>query len=273
MQTTVVEASFKMPFLLSQILATSALYLSHVTGGNSEYVMRAILRHGIGLRQIQPYLENLTEESCAEVFFYSIMTCMYSFGSMFTFPSQDETYHGASPMALADCLELSRGAQSILAPFYGYVTTTYIAPLFDISLAEPMEHDQVCQILPQLERVLWQMDKVSDSRERAAYKDTLSNIFEKLARFQKVEVHQAHILVVICVMAISSDFIGYLRASKPEAFLAMAYFACLLHCARDTWWIGDWSVKLTESLESFGVEDNHDFFEALQWTREFISHC
>lgn len=241
------------PFLMHQVLATSALDLSIRTSRRvfyHEYATGLQNRALALFNETNPELE-VTSANCVDMFLFSSMvgvhmlcdTLHYSRHSLEEF--LDRFTH---------CISIFRGVLAICEQSMDLLLETEVGPHLTWSrhlLEQATTRGPECDALQDLVNTT---DAKLSSRK--VYQEAVNNLQKAFDVQRAAPGYKARVHVVFRWPILASpDFVDLLSQEQPEALVILAHYAALLHRNRHVWLIGDGGQFLIESIcGSLGYE-------------------
>lgn len=240
-QIQVPKLALEYPFLLHQVLATSAYHLAFLNPEDSRcYFMHASQHQNEAIVGLRTALSEISEESCHAIFATSSLLSLCAFAT-FSDPKRAgghriiDNFH--------DVLILIRGMSSILNSFQSILMQGALGPLFRMSPEAPSP--LLCAILEQL-RHLTVSD--SDSPENAetcrrTVRATINWINEAMSKAQDPELR----LCMSWPICLTEDFISLMRQRHETAMALLAYYGVVLQfCGVRYWYITGWGSSIIQ---------------------------
>jgi hypothetical protein len=235
------------PYLMHQVLATSALELSIRTASSRNlYHEYATGLHNRALslfNESNPVLE-VTEANCVHMFLFSSMVGVHLLCE--TLHYQRDSLEGFIDR-FTQCLSVYRGVLTVIDQCRHLLRETELEPRLKLAevLMQPTDvSGSECDSLMDLVNAA---DVTPSSRK--AYRESvlyLQKVFDvqRAASGNRTRMPLAFAWPIY----ISPDFLDLLRQPQAEALVILAHYAVLLHRGRDLWLIGDSGQFLIESI-------------------------
>ena len=247
-----VKYALTTPYLMHQVLATSALELS-IRTADSRILYREFAtgfqNRALSLfNESNPVLE-VTEENYILMFLFSSMVGAHLLCDALHY--QRESLEGFID-TFTQCLSVYRGVLAIIKQCRHLLSTTELEPRLKLAevLMQPTDTSgSECDALKDL------VDSADVSpSSRKAYREAvlyLQKVFDVQRSASESRTRMP--LAFAWPLYVSPDFLDFLSQSQAEALVILAHYAVLLHRGRDLWLIGDSGRFLIESIcESLG---------------------
>jgi hypothetical protein len=258
-RTTVVELGIIHPFLMHEILALSALHLSHVRPHKASIYRHASDTHlATALALFQPEIANLSSSNCDACFAFSTTIFTHAWASQH--PKKPSALFFPPPAASEDpdvvhvqWVKLHRGSHNIILSLFPMLKVGPLEPLFapwvgldpNQSTTLPATEEAQLSALPSA----WHSEQVALSPE---HKMILDQALSKVRRVFSLLVNNPQISKLSSVMAwfsmISEDFLKMLEQKIPEALLVVVFYCVALKKAEHMWWVRGKGENLLRTL-------------------------
>lgn len=250
-QVTVPNEGLKHAYLMSSILAVSALHLAHTSTLNNESYRNAATQHqDIALRSFRPHLEEITADNCDALSASSVLTVIFG-AALYVVPAVSGSARATPLEAVLQVCELVRGVNVINNASERWIRTGILAPLWkrpprDVVEELPQDTSAALQAVQE-----WITTSLKDRETQSAYLIPL----ELLQRTFEITLFTRHPAVVFrWLVVVSRDFIGLLQKKDPLALVLLAHYGVALHELRQDWWSGNWGVDLVHYVH--GILDD-----------------
>jgi hypothetical protein len=235
------------PYLMHQVLATSALELSiRTTESHDLYREYATGLHNSALalfNESNPVLE-VTQANCVPMFLFSSMVGVYLLCE--TLHYQRDSLEGFIE-SFTQCLNVYRGVLAVISQCRHLLRETELEPRLGLSeiLAQPTDESGTeCDALKDLVNAA----DVSPS-SRKAYRESVLFLQRVFNVQRTVSGNKLRMPVALAwPIFISPDFLDLIHPLQAEALVILAHYAVLLYSGRDLWMIGDGGQFLIESI-------------------------
>jgi hypothetical protein len=235
------------PYLMHQVLATSALELSIRTVGSRnlyrEYATGLHSRAVSLFNESSPVLE-VTQANCVHMFLFSSIVGAHLLCD--TLHYQRDSLEGFIDR-FTQCLSVYRGVLAVLNQCRDLLCETELEPR--LKLGEILTHPtdvsgSECNALKDLVNAA---DVTPSSRK--VYRESVLYLQKVFDVQHTVSGNRTRMpLAFAWPLFISPDFLDLLRQPQAEALVILAHYAVLLHRGRNLWLIGDSGQFLIESI-------------------------
>jgi hypothetical protein len=248
-----VREAFKSPFLMDELLALAAAHKSTLLDDERRdwHRTEATRLQTRALTQFNVAHPDVSDDNCLAVFLFSALLGQHvlfdTFSSLQDLPGVLDK--------LVQCLGLHRGIAIIAGQSWpmlqDHIMPPHLAAMPEIHRRTVPETssppgDECADLTRLLDR-----SELSASSDRACR--TAVEVLQPMFDAQRVTCTQSCadrrlIVVQEWPVRIPSDYISLLSQRRPEAMVILAYYAVLLHHARDYWVVGDAGKFLIRSI-------------------------
>jgi len=248
------------PYLMHELLAFSAQHLAFLYPGRSAHY----LHQAVSLQTRAIYLFNSTwtevnESNCVAILLFSSVLGHHSLAD--TLSKRDPGGLDAFIAHYVQCVEMHRGIYTIAKSAWPLLMKSDLEPILSESRAftsrEPIGHD--CEHI----KLLINNSIDLSQAEKDACLKTIQYLqvgFDAVAATHDVPVPR-HQMIYSLTMLLPPEMTALLARKKPEALILLAYYAVLLHHARELWQARDAGVYV------FGLIDRYLGGEWEEWMR------
>ncbi|OBT61167.1 hypothetical protein VE03_09448 [Pseudogymnoascus sp. 23342-1-I1] len=245
MTEMVIPPAFSHAFLMSEILALSALHLAIVHPSRKQQLesVAADLQTS-ALSSFNQTCHQVTSSNCLPMFIFSSLIGNHVFHT--TFKSHSENFHTFLE-EFVKYMQLHRGVRSVISNNWGLLRGLTAKALMlddDSELPTPGEaQGNECDSLRNL---------LDTADLGPATKDTYVRAVESLQwGFDAQRVRNVVGLAFAWPIQISSEYLDLLKQRRPEALAILAYYAVMLHSHRHVWLVGGAGRYLIESISGY----------------------
>lgn len=294
MQLAVSEA-FSKPYLMDELLALAAAHKSCLSSSTSPdihnatfYRTEATRLQTRGLAHFNAAQAELSDDNCVAIFFYSAMLGHHMLFNTFSpLPDRITGSHRDLSTLLdnfVQCLSLHRGIRVIASESWQSLQTHIQArltamnggipvepfPLGPQDPADAPEGGTECAGLITLldSRAACHPAILGENNHKSSYEVYRGAVKALQSRFDVARVQQSEIPIQDWPVRVPTEYISLLKQRQPEALVILAYYAVLLHHARNYWAVGSTGEflirSITEHLGSYWAE-------WLAWPNEVLS--
>ncbi|TVY73294.1 Sterol uptake control protein [Lachnellula suecica] len=268
-RTKIPQIAFQHRFLMRGMLAISALHLSHVHPEKRDfYFPYSMKHHQMALTEGTFVLGNVTQDNCAALHIFSILTTMHTVGR----PRRPQDFLVVGESGIAKWLVLFRGTLEIIEPFIDSMASGPLAALFqarlrrqrlrDISMTEE-QADHLHEI-----RALVLQATSENLQLSEMYAQSLDDL---QASFTFVYNSAPHTYetgdVFRWLLRVCDEYLQLLKDGAQEALTIFAYSCVLFKKTECYWWMEGWSSQLMSNIHRH-LDEEHRMW--IQWPIEEI---
>jgi len=250
---TCITHGLRNPFLMRQILATSALHIC-ITHPNQRvfYHQHATQLQSEALAGFNAILQGLNESNIVPAFLVSSLIAMHVFCDTFLFREESGASFNSVLDSLIGCINLLRGVRSVIHTWWTFLCESELGPI--LVSAQNKRHAHVERVpvnLAELNRMIDIADIGAASRE--AYKEAvleLENVFAAQTDLPELESRTSAQMIFAWLVIIPKGYVELLSARRPEALVILSYYAVNLHYRRKFWAINDAGSFLIQGISS-----------------------
>jgi hypothetical protein len=250
-------AALSAPYLMHQILALSALHLSHTRVAEAKnYREEATALQTQALSLFNDTLAEITTENCVPMLIFASFLGLHSLAEAV---SASETDAEDFLDRFVAYLNLHRGVRSVTAQSWNFLTQSNLASILNraersLGTASSQAQERATLVANNLDSLLDHADMgtVSGTACRNAVSH-LQLIYQSELSAGEVsqEEQQSPGLIWAWPVLLSGDFTGLLMKRKPEALIILCHYAVLLHQHRRMWLVGNAGWMLIEAITRF----------------------
>lgn len=264
---TCIRHGLRFPFLMRQILATSALNMSLIKPEQRNfYHQHATQLQSEALAAFNSILESLNESNILPAFLASSLIGIHVFCDTFSF--RDNNFNNTLD-SLLSCIHLIRGVRSIIGGWWEYLISSELSPILIIAHENRQRMLDKHYPLDDLEKLIRNTDISTASREvYAEVIKELAPLFASQAELSEPDAAQSANMIFAWLVTVPKEYVDLLSARRPEALIILSYYAVILHQRRGFWAIGDAGRFLVDAI---GVHLGQHWDQWLVWPRSMIS--
>ncbi|KAK6334782.1 hypothetical protein TWF718_010228 [Orbilia javanica] len=249
----IVENAIRTPYLMDQVLATSAAHKSTIQGDKRQFYLHEATR--LQTRALALFNQCNQENSLLSD---KINVCVFLFSSLL---GHHALFNALSLRAelssvldeFTRCLKIHRGVCALAAQSWPEIQSQLGPEIFKYSALVIGEGDNgtkgsECSAL---------VDLIVNGELSGPLQEACSNavsilqsIFDALGNPQSSKSRRLN-LVQQWPVRIPTEYINALSQRRPEALIILAYYAVMLHGARDYWAFGDSGAFLIQSITGY----------------------
>lgn len=237
------------PFLMRQILATSALSISLVRPDRKEYYhQHAVQLQSEALAGFNSVLKDLNEANIVAAFLVSSLIGLHSFCETFSF--RDGDFNNTLD-AFIGCINLLRGVRSLIGGWWPYLLSTDLNPILQLATDQRLKgKEHSCQ-LDTLRELIQTADIGLPSKK--AYGETieeLERVYASQTEVKDPEAGESANMIFAWLVLTPKEYVELLEQRRPEALIILAYYAVVLHQRRRFWAINDAGQFLIKGISA-----------------------
>lgn len=226
------------PFLMRQILATSALSMSLWKPEQREYYhQHAVQLQSEALVGFNATVPDLGESNIVAAFLVSSLIGLHSFCETFSF--RDGDFNNTLD-AFVGCVHLLRGIRSIIGGWWSFLLSSELNPV--LSLAHGVREKSMKQPsqLNSLRELIHNADIGTTSQQ--AYESTIDELEQVYSAQTDVGDPQngaSANMIFGWLVVVPREYVDLVAQRRPEALIILAYYAVILHRRKQFWAIND----------------------------------
>lgn len=250
-------AVLSVPYVMYQILALSALHLSHTDPSKADYHREEATALQIqALALFNDSGAEVTAETCAPMLIFSSFLGLHTLAEAVAASKTDEI---GFLDRFVTYLDLHRGVRVVTGQAWKFLTQSSVSSVLDsaqrVFNEAPLQQsqEQANIVADRLNRLLDDADMGTNSEQ--ACRDAvhwLKLVYQfELQRGQTSRHEQATSVIWTWPVMLSGVFTRLLMERRPEALTILCYYAVLLHQRRKMWIVGDAGRLLIEEMTRF----------------------
>lgn len=256
-----VREAFTTAYLMDALIAVAAAHKSTLPGEDQDFYQTEATR--LLTRSLAKFNAQgeITENHAMAAFLYTMLLGQLVLFDIFS-QGEDLTF---ILDRFVHCMKLHHGIRKVVAPVWHKVKTILGGCHLTewVSEGMPKRRDPASECSP-----LWELLRYSDvnSRSRQAYSssiEALQMMFDSICGLPTNRMAAVQEWLVRVPM----DFVDLLSQRRPEALIILAYYAVLLHHAREFWAVGRAGRFLIQSVTSYLGEY---WSRWLEWPNEVL---
>jgi hypothetical protein len=248
-------AALSAPYVMYQMLALSALHLSHIRVAQAtHYRVEATVLHTEALRLFNDSLAEITTESCAPMLVFSSFLGLYALAEAVTVSEMDA---GAFLDRFVTYLTLHRGVRAVIGESWQLLSQSNISSMLNraertLHTASLQSQEQATFVADRLHSLLNDADMNPESEQtcREAV-ECLQLVYQSEPLVGETPTERAPGLVWTWPILLSGVFTKLLMKRRPEALIILCHYAILLHRRRRIWLVGNAGGMLIVEITRF----------------------
>lgn len=260
-QTTIPREAMHHQFLRHGLLAVSALDRARTTGAGrsrNEHLRLAQMHHTQAMtgltaaRKTSPQSQSKSQSNA--IFVVACTTILYALAYPLNRSTTSSSSSSSTLPDLCSVIEQSREAIAIMGSVLDEIRDGDLHLLTRKDDARPKMPDTSRLVMLSLRRLnasLADRDRAHphgqhDHHESDVYETTMQHLGSALERLAGGS--EPGVIALRWMQSIPAQFIELVRARQPFALVLLAHFAVVLHSLRGHWWMGDWGMRVLESI-------------------------
>lgn len=250
-------ATLSVPYVMYEILALSALHLSHEHPAQAAYHREEATTLQIqALSLFNDSGSEVTAETCVPMLIFSSFLGLHTLAEAVTASRNDGS---AFLDQFVTYLNLHRGVRVVTGQAWKLLTQSSISPLLDRAqhalntAPSQSSQEQATTVAERLNSLLDDADMSTNSEQ--ACRDAVSRLQliyqSELQPDQVPGEEQPAGLIWAWPIMLSGVFTKLLMERRPEALIILSYYAVLLHRRSRIWLVGDAGRLLIEEMTRF----------------------
>ena len=267
---TCIKHGLRHPFLMRQILATSALHISiERPDQRAFYHQHANQLQSDALAGFNTILQGLDESNILAAFLVSSLIGTHVFCETFLFREATHDTFNSTLDSLIGCINLLRGIRSIISDWWSFLCESELGSVLMSANEQRDAYKQASNEIGVLNQMVDAADIGIPSRE--AYKKTiqeLEKVFAAQSQLDDLQASTSANMVFSWLVLVPKEFVELLSARRPEALVILSYYAVVLHHRRKFWAINDAGEYL---IPGIGSHLGRHWDQWLAWPRQVIA--
>lgn len=271
-QTAVIEEALEHDFLMSGVLAFTALHTAHMKSGPTadRYFLQALEYNDVASKSFRSALTRLSAENHCAVFAFSIINMGITL-ALSQFPMSNHP-HDSFLGYFKTFLHMMKATLSI------YIETQYLLALGpfkalpkhyvldnDTDNLDPDTKTAFNLLLQENGEIHNRPDSIDQPRQLY---EPLQEIIRRLRSSSKLPRSDRKHFLMVWTTEVPSIFLQALDADDPVALLTLMYWGALFdEFCDDKWWIGHSGRSLVSELSFILTAQKRDRTHLLQWPR------
>jgi hypothetical protein len=235
----VIPAALSTPYAMYQMLALSALHLSHTrTTQASRYREEATFLQTEALGLFNDSWAEITTVSCVPMLSFSTLLGLHSLGEAVIASETDE---GGFLNRFVTYLNLHRGVRSVVSQSWQLLLQSNILSMFNrteraLHATSLQSQEQATFVADRLHNLLNHADMGPESKQacREAV-ESLQLVYQSESSIGETSPEKTPGLIWTWPILLSGVFTNLLMKRRPEALIILYHYAVLLHQKRHIW--------------------------------------
>lgn len=266
--STCIHYGLKFPFLMRQILSTSALNLSIVRPEQREFYHRhASQLQSEAAAEFNSIILKLDETNILPAFLVSSLIGLHNFTDTFTFREDNfsRTLDG-----LLGCIHLMRGIKSIISGWWEVLLESDLKPMLTSATTKRRTGRSIAHRFDDLNKLVREAD--ISTATRSMYEEAIKKLGDLMGaqmELNDVQISESSNMIFAWLVVVPQGYVDNLSARRPEALVILAYYAVVLHYRRSFWAVGDSGEYL---INSISAHLGRHWDEYLAWPRSMLEN-
>jgi hypothetical protein len=251
----VMPVALSAPFVMYQMLALSALHLSHTrTAQASHYREEATFLQTEALSRFNGSWAKITTENCVSILVFSSLLSLHTLGEAV---AVSETDAGGFLNRFVVNLNLHRGVRAVVSESWEMLLQSNISSTFDraersLHTASLQSQEQATFVAGRLHNLLndASMGPESEQACREAV-ENLQLVYQSEPLLGETPPEKAPGLIWTWPIVLSGVFTDLLMKRSPEALIILCHYAVLLHRRRHIWLVRNAGQMLISEITRF----------------------
>ncbi|KAJ0122273.1 hypothetical protein J7T55_002785 [Diaporthe amygdali] len=250
-------AALSVPYLVYEMLAFSALHLSHTDASQADYYREeATALQTQALSLFNNSRPEITADTCAPMLMFSGFLGIYTLAEAVTASRADGNVFLDK---FVTYLNLHRGVRVVTERAWNLLGQSNLSPVLNRAertlnaVPSRQSQEQATTISDRLQNMLDNADMGTQSN--AACRDAVSRLKlvyqSELSRAEMSGEAQSTSVIWAWPILLSGVFTKLLMERRPEALIILCHYAVLLHWRRRIWLVGDAGRLLIEEMTRF----------------------
>ena len=251
----VMPAAISAPYVMYQMLALSALHLSHTgTSQASRYREEATFLQTEALSLFNDSWAEITAESCLPMLLFSSLVSLHTLGDAVTASKTDAC---GFLNRFVSYLNLHRGVRAVASQSWKLLSQSNISSILGrsecaLNSTSLQSQEQATFIADRLHNLLKDADMRPESKQacREAV-ESLQLIYQSESSTGETPAEKAPGSIWTWPVLLSAVFTNLLMERRPEALVILCHYAVLLHRRRHIWLVRNAGQMLISEITLF----------------------
>jgi hypothetical protein len=251
-QTVIPRLSLRHPSLRHGLLALSALQIAGTStspGRKWRYLVSAREHQSHALAGISlDGMQDLTTAQCNATFALCCVLLVFSFAYCLI---DDDLKDEEQPDILDEFLEvfeLTRWLVGAMSMTMERVAVGELYPLINPEKTRPTMPDMSQLVVSTLRRQNESEAQLDSSHEKDVYDKAIEHLQSSLE--QLMNGGEPKDYAFCWTFRVPVRYQDLVRERKPFALVILAHYAVILHYLRDSWWMGDWGIRILREVDA-----------------------
>jgi hypothetical protein len=251
----IMPAALSAPYAMYQMLALSALHLSHTrTAQANHYREEATFLQTEALSLFNDSWAEITRESCVPILLFSSLLSLHTLGEAVT---ASETDAGGFLNRFVTYLNLHRGVRAVTSQSWQLLLESNISSMLDrteraLRTTSLQSQEQATFVTDRLHNLLNDADMSPESKQACCEAvESLQLVYQSQSSIGETPAEKAPGSIWTWPILLSGVFTNLLMQRKPEALVILCHYAVLLHRRRHIWLVRNAGQMLISEITRF----------------------
>lgn len=266
----VVSLAFAHTYVLSQILAVSALHLYREDPSSTHLIAKAVEHRGQALARIHRTLAGMNAEVCIPVFAFAGLSMVFAFADVAIQLDADGANY--DPVGhIAECLQQNFGINTVLQSYKEDIQASWASELINLDSKEDFDRLATSGLVFAHEKMLHELIDAHEYRKE--WQDACHGALTLLLQTAQIlmwrpQDHFTYHLINAWPTKLAPQFWQLLATKSPVALLVLAYFAAVASLRPNLWWLHRWPQLLVRDITA---RLGKAWEEALAWPIQIVN--
>lgn len=252
-QTSIPRLSLRFPYLRHGLLALSALQIAGTStspGRKWRYLVSAREHQSHALAGISlDGVQDLTTAQCNATFALCCVLLVFPFAYCLIDDDVDEDEEQPDVLdEFLEVFELTRWLVSAMMMTMDRMAAGELYPLIDREQTRPTMPDMSHLVVSTLRRQNESEAQSDPAHEKEVYDQAIEHLRSSLE--QLMNGGEPKDFAFCWAFRIPVRYQDLVRERKPFALVVLAHYAVILHHLRDSWWMGDWGIRILREVDA-----------------------
>jgi hypothetical protein len=248
----VMPVALSAPYVMYQMLALSALHLSHTrTAQTIQYREEATFLQTKALSLFNDSWVEITTESCVPILLFSSLLSLHTLEEAVTASKTDV---GGFLNRFVTYLNLHRGVRVVTSQSWQLLSQSNITFILDraeraLHATSLQSQGQATFVTDQLHSLLRDADMGPESEQ--ACREAVESVYQSESSTEETSAEKAPGSIWTWPILLSAVFTDLLMKRRPEALIILCHYAVLLHRRRHIWLVRNAGQMLISEITRF----------------------
>lgn len=251
----IMPAALSAPYAIYQMLALSALHLSHTrTAQASRHREEATFLQTEALRMFNDAWAEITTESCVPMLVFSTLLGLHTLGEAVT---ASDTDAGGFLDRFVTYINVHRGVRAVTSQSWPLLLQSNISSMLNrtgraLHATSLQSHEQAIFVADRLHNLLNDADMGLESKQACCEAvESLRLVYQSQSSIGETPPEKTPGLIWTWPIVLSGVFTHLLMERRPEALIILCHYAVLLHRRRHIWLVSNAGQMLISEITRF----------------------